>query len=73
MLGERSRVNSGMRIVGRVLTLVLLFLGIRSFQQANMSQWGGSIFSSENMGVILQLDVPVKVGGQLSGNINCFQ
>ena len=39
----------------------------------NMSQWGGSIFSSKNMGVILQLDVPVKVGGQQIGNINHFQ
>lgn len=27
----------------------------------------------ENMGVILQLEVPVKVGGQLPGNINHFQ
>lgn len=26
----------------------------------NMSQWGGGIFSLENMGVILQLEVPVK-------------
>ena len=38
-----------------------------------MSQWGGSIFSSKNMGVILQLDVPVKVSGQQIGNINHFQ
>lgn len=44
----------------------LVLPGIEVIQLMNVSQWGGSAFSSENMGVILQLEVPGKVGGSSS-------